>query len=320
MSMEKKQEIPVPFNLDDFFSTQSERDNEVKENIEYIDISIIDNFKNHPFYVLENEELNNLKESIKNNGILYPIIIRSKKDGRYELISGHRRRFACQLLGIEKIPCIIKNLTDDEATIYMVDSNLNQREKLLPSEKAFAYKMKYAAIKHKNILKSNNETLSPVVAKSRNDDLVGKEFGDSGRQVQRFIRLTYLIPELLKMVDNSEIDLSPSIALRPAVELSYLNEHEQSILLEYIKCNLVTPSLSQAQDFKKLSKAGKLTKEVIESTMEIEKPNQILKFKITENKLFEVLPKNITRDNVEDFVLKACRYYTNLLKNRDRER
>lgn len=319
MSGKEKQEIPIPFKLDDFFTTQSDRDNELNGNIKQVDVSLIDDFKKHPFKVLENEELNALKESIRLNGILYPAIIREKEDGRYEMISGHRRKYACQLLGIEKIPCIVKDLTDDEATIYMVDSNLH-REQLLPSEKAFAYKMKYEAIKHQGVIQSHDNALRPVVAKCRSDDLVGMEYGDSGRQVQRFIRLTYLIPELLEMVDNSEVGLSPAIALRPAVELSYLKEHEQAILLKYINCNLATPSLSQSQEFKKLSQEGNLTEHLILSSMEKEKPNQILKFKIAEDKLFEVLPKNIDRDKVEYFILKACRYYTSLLKQKDRER
>ena len=205
MNEKKKQEIPMPFKFDDFFTTQEQRDDAVKEKIEEIDISLIDNFKDHPFKVLDNDDMKSLKESIKTSGVLSPVIIREKEDGRYEMLSGHRRMFACKSLGIDKIKCIIKNLSDDEATIFMVDSNL-QREKLLPSEKAFAYKMKYDALKHQGRTSQQlDTTLRQVVTKFRSDDLIGEEHGESGRQVQRYIRLTYLIPELLDMVDNSEI-------------------------------------------------------------------------------------------------------------------
>lgn len=319
MNEKKKQEIPIPFELDDFFTTQTDRDDELKEHIEQIDISLIDNFEKHPFKVVENDELKSLQESIRVNGILSPAIVRKKQDGRYEMISGHRRKYASQLLGLEKIPCVIKNLSDDEATIYMVDSNL-QRDKLLPSEKAFAYKMKYDAIKHQGASQPQDTTLRPVVTKSRSDDLIGQEHGESGRQVQRYIRLTYLIPKLLEMVDNSELGLSPGIALRPAVEISYLKSEEQKALFEYIDMNLITPSLSQAKDMKELSQEGKLNQERIMNIMDQEKPNQIPKFKFQEDKLFEVLPKNIDRDKVEDFVLKACSYYTKHLKQKNMER
>ena len=199
----KKQEIPIGFNLDDFYTTQEQRDEEKKEKIEEIDISLIDNFKNHPFKVLENEELNSLEESIKNNGLMEAVIVRPKEDGRYEMVSGHRRLLACKKLGLEKIQSIVRNLSNDEATIYMVDSNLH-REKLLPSEKAFAYKMKYEALKHQRKTTANqlDSTVRQVGAVVRSDDLLGDEHGDSGRQVQRYIRLTNLIPKLLQMVDN----------------------------------------------------------------------------------------------------------------------
>ncbi len=319
MNEKKKQEIPIPFELDDFYTTQSDRDDELKEKIELIDISLIDNFENHPFKVVDNDELKALKESIKTNGVLSPTIIREKEDGRYEMISGHRRKYASQQLGLETLPCIIKNLSNDEATIFMVDSNL-QREKLLPSEKAFAYKMKYEAMKHQGTSQPQDTTLRPVVTKSRSDDLIGKENGESGRQVQRYIRLTYLVPKLLDMVDNAELDLSPSIAFRPAVELSYLNKDEQNMLAKYIERNITTPSLSQAIKLKTLSQDKKLSQDILENIMDQEKPNQILQFKIQENKLFDVLPRNIEREKVEDFVLKACSYYTKHLKQKDRER
>ena len=321
MNEKKKQEIPMPFKFDDFFTTQEQRDDAVKEKIEEIDISLIDNFKDHPFKVLDNDDMKSLKESIKTSGVLSPVIIREKEDGRYEMLSGHRRMFACKSLGIDKIKCIIKNLSDDEATIFMVDSNL-QREKLLPSEKAFAYKMKYDALKHQGRTSQQlDTTLRQVVTKFRSDDLIGEEHGESGRQVQRYIRLTYLIPELLDMVDNSEIKNKelPSIALTPAVELSYLKKSEQKTLAEYIDFNLSTPSHAQAIQLRELSQKGLLAQETIDNIMNKEKPNQILQFKIKEEKLYKVLPKNIERDKVEDFVLKACEYYSKHIRQMDRD-
>jgi len=320
MSEKKKQEIPMPFKFDDFFTTQEQRDDAVKEKIEEIDISLIDNFKNHPFKVLDNDDMKALRESIKTSGILSPVIIRQKEDGRYEMLSGHRRMFACKSLGLDKIKCIIKNLSDDEATIFMVDSNL-QREKLLPSEKAFAYKMKYEALKHQRKTPANQHDteVRQVGAVVRSDDILGEEHGDSGRQVQRYIRLTNLIPKLLKMVDNSELKENPSIALTPAVELSYLKESEQKILAEYIDYNLATPSHSQSIQLRELSQKGLLVEETIDNIMNKEKPNQILQFKIKEDKLYKVLPKNIERDKVEDFVLKACEYYSKHIRQMERD-
>ena len=316
-----KQEIPMNFKLDDFYTTQEQRDDEKKEKIEEIDISLIDNFKNHPFKVLDNEELSSLEESIKSNGMMEAVIIRQKDNGRYEMISGHRRLLACKKLGLPTIPCRIRNLTDDEATIFMVDSNLH-REKLLPSEKAFAYKMKYDALRNQRKLAANqlDSSVRQVGAVVRSDDLLGDEHGDSGRQVQRYIRLTNLIPELLQMVDNSEIKESPSIALTPAVEISYLKKDEQKSLAEYIGFNLVTPSLAQAIKLRELSTNGILKEDNLESLLDEPKANQIQKFKINEDKLFNVIPKNVDRSNIEDFILKACEFYSKHLKNKDRER
>ena len=320
MNEKKKQEIPMPFKFDDFFTTQEQRDEETKEHIEEIDISLIDNFKDHPFKVIDNDDMKSLKESIKVSGVLSPVIVREKEDGRYEMISGHRRKYACESLGIDKIKCIIKNLSDDEATIFMVDSNL-QREKLLPSEKAFAYKMKYEALKHQRKTPANQHDteVRQVGAVVRSDDILGEEHGDSGRQVQRFIRLTYLIPELLNMVDNSELKESPSIALTPAVELSYLKPDEQKLLVEFINYNLATPSHAQAIELRNLSQKKLLVEETLDNVMNREKPNQILQFKIKEEKLFKVIPKNIERDKVEDFVLKACEYYSKHIRQKERD-
>ena len=320
MNEKKKQEIPMPFSLDDFYTTQEQRDEDNKEKIEDIDISLIDNFKDHPFKVVDNDELKSLKESIKTNGVLSPAIIRKKYDGRYEMISGHRRKYASELLGLNTMPCIIKDLTDDEAIIFMVDSNL-QREKLLPSERAFAYKMKYEALKNQRKTSANQHDASvrQVGAVVRSDNILGEEHGDSGRQVQRYIRLTYLIPELLNLVDNSELKESPSIALTPAVELSYLKPSEQELLYKYIDYNLITPNQSQAIELKNMSQKNLLAEETIDNIMNREKANQVPKFKIKEEKLYSVIPKNISRDKVEDFVLKACEYYSKVLRQRERD-
>ena len=320
MNEKEKQEIPMPFSLDDFYTTQEQRDEDNKEKIEDIDISLIDNFKDHPFKVVDNDELKSLKESIKTNGVLSPAIIRKKDDGRYEMISGHRRKYASELLGLNTMPCIIKDLTDDEAIIFMVDSNL-QREKLLPSERAFAYKMKYEALKNQRKTSANQHDTSvrQVGAVVRSDNILGEEHGDSGRQVQRYIRLTYLIPELLNLVDNSELKENPSIALTPAVELSYLKPSEQELLYKYIDYNLITPNQSQAIELRNLSQKNLLVGETIDNIMSREKANQVPKFKIKEEKLYSVIPKNISRDKVEDFVIKACEYYSKVLKQRERD-
>ena len=315
----KKQEIPMSFNLDDFYTTQEQRDYDSKEKIEEIDISLIDNFKDHPFKVLDNEELKELEDSISKNGLVEAVIIRKKDNDRYEMISGHRRLLACKKLGLKTIPSRIKDLTDDEAIIYMVDSNLH-REKLLPSEKAFAYKMKLEALKHQGTYLQIDDTSRQLGDKLKSVDILSSRSDDSARQIHRYVRLTNLIPELLEMVDNSEIKESPSIALTPAVELSYLNKDEQKMLVEYIQYNLTTPSLEQAIKLKELSRSGMLKEENLESLLDEPKANQIQRFRINEEKLFNVIPKNIERNKVEDFVIKACDFYTRHLKQKDRER
>ena len=321
MNEKKKQEIPMPFSLDDFYTTQEQRDEDNKEKIEDIDISLIDNFKDHPFKVVDNDELKSLKESIKTNGVLSPAIIRKKYDGRYEMISGHRRKYASELLGLNTMPCIIKDLTDDEAIIFMVDSNL-QREKLLPSEKAFAYKMKYDAMKHQGKTSgplNQKELTSGPLDQKWSAEIIGDEVGESEKTIRRYIRLTYLIPELLNMVDNIELKQTPAIALRTAVEISFLKKEEQMALANYIELYLVTPSVAQAIELKKLSQQNLLTEATISEKMSKYKPNQIPQFKITEDKLYNVIPKNIRRDKVEDFVIKACEYYSKVLKQRERD-
>lgn len=257
-----KQDIKIPLRkLDDLFKSQEERENDKLEKIQDISIDLIDEFSNHPFKILENDEMEELKQSIKENGILSPILVRPKENGRFELISGHRRKYASILAHKDTLPCIVRELSDDEATIIMVDSNM-QREKILPSEKAFAYKMKLDAIKHQG-----KSTSRQVGDKYLSVDLLGRQQGDSGRTVQRYIRLTQLIPELLKLVDEQKI------AFSPAVEISYLTNQEQLYLLDYIDYNLCTPSLYQAIRLKKMSENGTLTRDQLDTIMD--ESNQI---------------------------------------------
>ena len=311
--MEKKSEISMPtFKLDDFFTTQEQRDELNEEKTINIELSKIDNFKNHPFKVLENHELEELVQSIKENNLIYPVIVRKKDNGRFEMIAGHRRKRAFEILGIKNIPAKVLNLTDDEATIYMVESNL-QREKILPSEKAYAYKMKYEAIKHQG-------KIGPVGQKLTSSEKLSEEVGESERNIRRYIRLTNLTKELLDMVDNSFLDKSPTMALRPAVELSYLTKEEQKILVDAIDVNQATPSHAQAIRLRKLSSEKKLTEDLIYEIMSEEKSNQIQKIKISEDKIRRVLPKNVRINNIEDFIVKAIEYYGKHLKDRGIER
>ena len=297
--------------LDDLFSSEKERYESSLEKIEDINIKDIDNFPNHPFKVIENEELLQMVESIKDKGVIVPVLVRPTSAGRYEMISGHRRKRASELAGIEKIPCIIRNLSDDEAIIAMVDSNL-QREEILPSERAFAYKMKLEAMSHQG--KSINSTLRQVVGKLESADIIGQETGESGRQVQRYIRLTYLIPELLDKVDKK------IIAFNPGVEISYLKEEEQYQLLDCMDYNDCTPSHAQTIILKRLSQEGRLDENVMNDLLSQEKPNQIPKMKFNESRIRSVLPKSIENDQIENFVIKAIEFYSNHLRNRDRER
>lgn len=309
MEEKKRREIPMTFNQDDYFSTQKQRDEEL---IEKIDINLIDDFKKHPFKVQENLELEMLQESIKEKGIIHAVVVRKKSNGRFEMISGHRRKYACLRLGMEKIPCIIKNLSDDDATIFMVDSNL-QREKILPSEKAFAYKLKQDAMSHQG---KTSDQFGPKLTTQK----IGEKHGDSSSKVKRYIRLTYLIPELLEMVDNYELGNTPKIGISPAVELSFLKKEEQQFLAEYINSELVTPNLSQTQEFKRLSQENLLSTSKLKEIMSKQKPNQIQRIGIEEEKLYEVIPKSLNKDDIEAFVIKACSFYTKFLKKRDMER
>ena len=303
----KELEMSIPkISFDELFTTQKQRDEAKLEKVQNISLDLIDEFPNHPFKVLDNDEMNKLVDSIKeSNGVLVPTIVRKKNNGRYEMVSGHRRMRASQLLGLETIPSIVKNLTDDEATIIMVDSNI-QREKLLPSEKAFAYKMKMDAIKHQG-----KSTSGQVVQKLESADLLGKENDESGRQVRRYIRLTYLIPELLDMVDKEKI------ALGPAISLSYLNEDYQNSLLDYIQYFDATPSQGQANELKRLFQNNELEVQKIKEIMMKEKPNQVEKIKLDASRIREVLPRSVREDKIEDYVVKAIVHYEKYLKQKN---
>lgn len=309
---ETKMPLPKIYLDDDLFSTQEQRDDKLKEKVVNISLNDIDDFPKHPFKVIDNEDMKQMAESISENGVLVPTLVRPKENGKYEMISGHRRKFASQLAGLETIPCIVRELTDDEATIIMVDSNL-QREKILPSEKAFAYKLKMEALSHQGKV----ATSRPLVSKFETADLIGSDNNESGRQVYRYIRLTELIPQILQMVDNDALKLSPSMAFRPAVEISYLKKEEQKELLDIMECFDCTPSLSQAQDFKRLSKDNKLTREYMETILEQEKPNQIQTLKVNMEKLNNVLPTNLTtNEEKEDYVVKAVSFYGRWLQKK----
>ena len=297
--------------VDDLFSTQETRDSEKLGKVINIKLKDIDDFAEHPFKVIENDEMYDLAKSIKDNGVLVPAIVRLKDDGRYEMISGHRRKFASELADLKTIPCIVRDFDDNEATIVMVDSNM-QREKILPSEKAFAYKMKLEAIKHQG--KRIEQTSTPLGEKLNRKysiDIVSREVGESTEQIRRYIRLTELIPELLEKVDNEEI------ALRPAVELSYLTKDEQLEVLDNIECYVATPNHSQAIEMRRLSAEDKLTPENIENIMAKDKPNQTPRLKLNENKIRNALPKHVlAEDKVEDYILKALEHYTKYMRNR----
>lgn len=276
-----------------------------------IPLSEIDDFPNHPFKVKMDEDMNQLVQSVKERGIITPVTLRQKEDGRYEIVSGHRRRKACELAGLERVPAEIKELSRDEAIILMVESNL-QRSIILPSEKAFSYKMRLEAMKRQG--QRTDLTLSPVGTKSgRSSEVITAETGDSRNQIYRYIRLTELIPELLDMVDENKI------AFRPAVELSYLTETEQHNLLNSISYNDATPSLPQAIRLKEFSKAGKLSAEVIEAILGEEKPNQKEKISFKAERLRPYIPSSVPLEKTEDYIIKALEYYQRARERQKRE-
>ncbi len=297
---------------DDLFQTDESRAEAALSKIRDIPISDIDEFPDHPFKVLMDEDMEQLVESIKRNGVMTPATVRLKDDGRYELISGHRRKKACELAGLEILKCEVKDLTRDEAIIVMVESNL-QRSVILPSEKAFAYKMRLEAMDRQG--KRNDLTSTPLVSKSRSNEELADKVGESREQIRRFIRLTELVPEILQMVDERQI------AFRPAVEISYLAEGQQYTLLEAMSYNDATPSLAQAIKMKKFSQDGKLTDEVIQSIMEEEKPNQKEKPAFRDERITKLIPKSVPKGQEADFVVKALEFYNrHLQRNKAHER
>lgn len=304
--MEKKEEEKMHLpkvTIDDFFTTQEERDKKDLEYVSMIPVKEITNFPNHPYQVREDEEMLNMAESIKKFGIIHPVIVREKENGGYEMISGHRRKRACEIAGVKEIKAIVRKLTDDEATILMVDSN-NQREKVLPSEKAFAYKMKLEAMKRqgqRNDLTSATELQKLAGKTSR--EIIADEIGESHEQVRRYIRLTYLVPELLKIVDEDKM------GLRIAVELSYLTENEQKIVADNMEYLDVVPSHAQARIMRDKSEKGELTNEEIEILLEEEKPNQKEQIKFKYDKVKDYFPSGYSIEKMQEVITKLLESY-----------
>ena len=300
--------------LDDLFSTDESRAESQLERVVTLNPAEISDFPNHPFQVRQDEDMADMVESVKKYGVLVPALVREKTDGGYEMVAGHRRKFAAALAGVSEIPCIVRNLTDDEAIIVMVDSNL-QRERILPSEKAFAYKMKLEAMKRQG--ERTDLTSSPLDNKLKgitSAQQVSQKSGDSQPQIYRFIRLTELIPPVLQMVDDGKI------AFRPAVELSYLAKEQQQALLDTMGLEDCTPSLAQAIKMKEFSKDGKLTDEVILSIMQEEKPNQKEQFKIPRERLAKYFAPGTPAQKIEDTIVKALELYRKRERQRDMER
>ena len=300
--------------LDDLFSTDESRAEAQLEKVVTLNPADISDFPNHPFKVKQDEAMAEMVDSVKQYGVLVPALVRPKADGGYEMVAGHRRKCAATLAGITEMPCIVRNLTDDEATIIMVDSNL-QRETILPSEKAFAYKMKLEAMKRQG--ERTDLTSSPLDKKLKgltSAQQVGQKSGDSQPQIYRYIRLTELIPSVLDMVDSGKI------AFRPAVELSYLSKEQQQSLYDTMECEDCTPSLAQAIKMKEFSRDGKLTEEVILSIMQEEKPNKREQFKMPKERISKYFAPGTPAQKIEDTIIKALELYRRRERQRDMER
>ena len=293
--------------LDDLFSTQEQRDEEKLSKIRDIPLTEIDDFPDHPFKVRDDEDMAQLIESIKERGVITPATVRQKEDGRYELISGHRRKRACELAGFDTLRCEVVDLNRDEATILMVESNF-QRSQILPSEKAYAYKMRLEAMNRQG--KRTDLTSTPLVSKSRTNEELGNQVGESREQIRRYVRLTNLVPELLEFVDEGRIKM------RPAVELSYLDEDSQRDVVDEIDMNDATPSHDQTIRMRKFFDEGKLTTEAIQAIMSEEKPNQKEKIVLRGDRVRQLIPKNIPVSQTEEFVCKALEHYNKFLKQR----
>lgn len=309
--MSEKRKTDFSLNmLDDLFTSQSERENGLTPTIKDIPLEKLVPFPNHPFKVRDDEEMNKLVESVSENGVLVPAIVREKDNGEYEIISGHRRKFASEIAGKSTLRCIVSNLDDDAATVIMVDSNI-QRENILPSEKAFAYKMKLDAMKHQG--KRTDLTSNQLGRKLDNAEtaqIIGDENGDSQSQVRRYIRLTYLIPELLQMVDEGKMKMLP------AVEISFLDKECQQDLLEAIESECCTPSHAQAIRMHKMFNDGELNSDTILDIMCELKPNQQERLIIPHKTLEKYIPQSVTPEKRQDYVCKALEHYNKFLKSR----
>ena len=292
--------------LDDLFTTQAQRDEEQLSKIRDIPLELIDDFPDHPFKVRDDEDMMQLVESVKERGVITPATVRQKEDGRYELISGHRRKRACELAGFDTLRCEVVDLNRDEATILMVESNY-QRSQILPSEKAYAYKMRLEAMKRQGF--RSDLTSTPVGQKFSVEQIADKS-DDSKTQIQRYIRLTNLVPELLDYVDEGRIKM------RPAVELSFLDEDSQRDVVDEIDLNDATPSHDQTIRMRKFFEEGKLTTEAIQAIMSEEKPNQREKIVLRGDRVRQLIPKNIPISQTEDFVCKALEHYNKFLRSR----
>ena len=303
----RKSDFTLP-SLDDLFSTQELRDDAKLSKIRDIPLELIDDFPDHPFKVRDDEDMIQLVESVKERGVITPATVRQKEDGRYELISGHRRKRACELAGFEALRCEVVDLDRDAATVLMVESNY-QRSQILPSEKAFAYKMRLEAMNRQG--QRTDLTLSPVGTKfDRSSEAITEETGDSRNQIHRYIRLTNLVQELLDLVDEGKIKM------RPAVELSYLDEDSQRAVVDEIDLNQCTPSHDQTIRMRKFFTEGKLTPEVVSAIMSEEKPNQREKIVLRGDKVRSLIPKNIPVSQTEDYVVKALEHYSRFLRQR----
>jgi len=310
MSKSGKIELNLP-TLDDLFSTQEERDDAKLKRIYEIPLDEIDDFPDHPFKVLDDEDMFDLVESVKEHGIITPATVRQKEDGRYELLSGHRRKRACELAGLDTLRTEIVDMDRDSSIIFMVDSNL-QRTRILPSEKGFSYKMRLEAMNRQG--KRTDLTLSPTGTKLRSDVQLAQDVGESRNQIHRYIRITELVPELIDLVDSGEV------SLRPAVELSYLPDEEQYMVLEAIETEVCTPSHAQTIRMRRMFDDGKLTQEAIEAIMQEEKPNQKEKLVIRNKRIWDLLPKNLERSQTEDYIVKAVEHYNKFLRKREQDR
>ena len=308
----RKSDFTLPTNtLDELFSTQEERDDAKLSKIRDIPLELIDNFPDHPFKVRDDEDMIQLVESVKERGVITPATVRQKEDGRYELISGHRRKRACELAGFENLRCEVVDLDRDAATVLMVESNY-QRSQILPSEKAFAYKIRLEAM-NRQAGRPRKENPTPVVSDldgQRTNEILGNEVGESREQIRRYIRLTSLVPELLDLVDEGKIKM------RPAVELSYLDEDNQRAVVDEIDLNQCTPSHDQTIRMRKFFTDGKLTPEVVSAIMGEEKPNQREKIVLRGDKVRSLIPKNIPVSQTEDYVVKALEHYSRFLRQR----